>query len=64
MSAGGKIMGTSPIGPEGPHGSNEKINEPVTTKGGAAAKPKKVEEESGKAKPKQDATDIGPDGPH
>lgn len=57
-------MGTNPIGPNGPHGSNEKVKEAVTTKSGAAAQPKKVEEESGKAKPNQTATDIGPSGPH
>jgi hypothetical protein len=61
-------MGTSPIGPNGPH---DDTLEPVTTKSGAAAKPKKENEEIGPngphaapAPPTQPADASGPNGPH
>ena len=56
-------MSTSPIGPTGPHGSNEKIEEPIPTNGGAAAQPKKTPQ-SGQPKPNKNEKEIGPTGPH
>jgi hypothetical protein len=56
-------MGTNPIGPHGPQGPCEKVDEPVTPKGGAAANPKKREEESGKAGSDPSGPAIGPTGP-
>jgi hypothetical protein len=64
-------MGTNPIGPEGPHGSDDTLREPVTTKNGAAAQKAKVTEgigptgpHSAPMAPTKPADTIGPEGPH
>lgn len=61
-------MGTSPIGPEGPHGSSDTLSEPVTTKSGAAQTAKEGIGPNGPhsapAAPIQPADEIGPEGPH
>ena len=64
-------MGSNPIGPNGPHGSDDTLEEPVTTKSGAAAQKAKVSEgigpsgpHSAPAAPTKPAEGIGPSGPH
>jgi len=58
-------MGSNPvIGPTGPHGNEETPSQPVT--GGAAAKPKKIEEEPApetEGEKAQPVRNIGPTGP-
>jgi hypothetical protein len=61
-------MATNPIGPTGPRGSDDTLEEPVTTKSGAAAQ--KAKEGVGPnapndalENPTQPAEGIGPTGP-
>jgi len=63
-------MGSNPIGPTGPHGSDEEAGPHLASTGGAAAQPTKEDiigpngPHTAPAKPNKTAEDIGPSGPH